>query len=231
MGWADWGLRWLWDCQCGRLRFSAQTRPRTLEDARTRARTCAPARARACGSESPVVSLARGRGQLVERLRELAELRATQCRIHEGADPAPPPDTGAICFLHAEGRGSGACAGAEDRRLRRSRQREGAAEWRRPPQLDGASGPVQSLLVRLTVEEPRAEPDEVVAQLVRDAVRRELPILTVEARTSSTAMEQAANVAAWLQDLDRKDSSAEASRRLVAWLLVRSQQSGSEAGG
>ena len=30
----------------------------------------------------------------MERLRELAELRATQCRIHEAADPAPPPDTG-----------------------------------------------------------------------------------------------------------------------------------------
>ena len=69
--------------------------------------------------------------------------------------------------------------------------------------IDGASGPVQSLLVRLTVEEPRSEPDEVVAQLVRDAVRRELPVLTVEARTSSGAMEEAAQVAAWLQDLDR----------------------------
>ena len=97
--------------------------------------------------------------------------------------------------------------------------------------IDGASGPVQSLLVRLTVEEPRSEPDEVVAQLVRDAVRRELPILTVEARTSPGAMEEAANVAGWLQDLDRNDTSAEASHRLVAWLLVRSEQSGSGAGG
>ena len=51
--------------------------------------------------------------------------------------------------------------------------------------IDGASGPVQALLVRLTVEEPRSEPDEVVAQLVRDTVRRELPVLTVEARTST----------------------------------------------
>ena len=97
--------------------------------------------------------------------------------------------------------------------------------------IDGASGPVQSLLVRLTVEEPRAEPDEVVAQLVRDAVRRELPVLTVEARTSSTAMEEAAKVAGWLQDLDRHDSSAEASLRLVAWLLVRSQKNGSGSDG
>jgi hypothetical protein len=93
--------------------------------------------------------------------------------------------------------------------------------------IDGASGPVQSLLVRLTVEEPRSEPDEVVAQLVRDTVRRELPVLTVEARTSPAAMEEAAAVARWLQDLDRHDTSAEASRGLVAWLLVRAQRNGS----
>jgi DNA primase len=97
--------------------------------------------------------------------------------------------------------------------------------------IDAAPGPVQSLLVRLTVEEPRAEPDEVVAQLVRDAVRRELAVLTVEARSSSAAMEEATAVAGWLQDLDRNESSAEASRRLVAWLLVRAQQIGSGSGG
>jgi DNA primase len=93
--------------------------------------------------------------------------------------------------------------------------------------IDGASGPVQALLVRLTVEEPRAEPDEVIAQLVRDTVRRELPILTVEARTSTPAMQEATEVAGWLQDLDRSDTSAEASLRLVAWLLVRAHSSGS----
>ncbi len=93
--------------------------------------------------------------------------------------------------------------------------------------IDGASGHVQGLLVRLTVEEPRAEPDEVVAQLVRDTVRRELPVVTVEARTSREAMQEAVEVAGWLQDLDRSDTAAEASRRLVAWLLVRSQPRGS----
>jgi hypothetical protein len=66
--------------------------------------------------------------------------------------------------------------------------------------IDGASGHVQAMLVRLTVEEPRSEPDEVVTQLVRDTVRRELPVLTVEARTSPQAMQQAAEVAGWLQD-------------------------------
>jgi DNA primase len=93
--------------------------------------------------------------------------------------------------------------------------------------IDGASGHVQAMLVRLTVEEPRSEPDEVVAQLVRDTVRRELPVLTVEARNSPQAMQEAAEVAAWLQDLDGSSTSAEASRRLVAWLLVRAQTNGS----
>lgn len=93
--------------------------------------------------------------------------------------------------------------------------------------IDAASGPVQALLVRLTVEEPRSDPDEVVAQLVRDAVRRELPVLTVEARTSTDAMAEAVDVAGWLQDLDRSATAADASRRLVAWLVVRAHSSGS----
>ena len=94
--------------------------------------------------------------------------------------------------------------------------------------IDSAPGRVQTLLVRLTVEEPRSAPDEVVSQLVRDTVRRELPILAVEARTSTQAMEDTAKVAVWLQELDDPAVSAEASRRLVAWLLVRARTNGSE---
>ena len=92
--------------------------------------------------------------------------------------------------------------------------------------IDTAPGRVQSLLVRLTVEEPRSEPDEVVVQLVRDTVRRELPLLAVEARTSTEAMAEAASVASGLQELDDPVLSAEAARRLVAWLSVRAQQDG-----
>jgi len=92
--------------------------------------------------------------------------------------------------------------------------------------IDVAPGRVQRLLVRLTVEEPRSEPDQVIDQLVRDVVRRELPQLAVEARTSTAALEEAAEVAARLQELDDPDSSAEASRRLVAWLLVRARTDG-----
>ncbi len=93
--------------------------------------------------------------------------------------------------------------------------------------IDAAPGRVQALLVRLTVEEPRSEPDEVVMQLVRDSVRRELPQIAVEARTSDDAMEEAAAVAAWLQELDDPESARQASARLVAWLLVRARRNGS----
>jgi len=92
--------------------------------------------------------------------------------------------------------------------------------------IDAAPGRVQPLLVRLTVEEPRSEPDEVVTQLVRDVVRRELPLLAVEARNSTRAMEDAARVAVWLQELDDPPAAAEATRRLVAWLLVRARADG-----
>ena len=37
--------------------------------------------------------------------------------------------------------------------------------------IDSAPPEVRALLVRLTVEEPRGEPDDVVLQLVRDAAR------------------------------------------------------------
>jgi hypothetical protein len=93
--------------------------------------------------------------------------------------------------------------------------------------IDAAPPAVQTLLVRLTVEEPRAEPDEVVAQLVRDAVRRELPVLTVEARSSAAAMDEATEVTGWLQGLDDPTAAVEASSRLVAWLVVRAERAGS----
>jgi DNA primase len=93
--------------------------------------------------------------------------------------------------------------------------------------IDTAPGRVQALLVRLTVEEPRSEPDEVVVQLVRDAVRRELPQLAVEARASDQAKAETAQVAGWLQELDDPAVSAEATRRLVAWLVVRARTNGS----
>ncbi len=94
--------------------------------------------------------------------------------------------------------------------------------------IDTAPPQVQALLVRLTVEEPTSEPGEVVSQLVRHAARRELRVITAEARTSAAAAQEAAAVTAWVQELDDPDASAAATARLVAWLVVRTRTSGPE---
>ena len=67
------------------------------------------------------------------------------------------------------------------------------------------------------------EPDDVVLQLVRDAARGELQLITAEARTSPEAVEEAAAAAAWVQELDDPAASVAATARLVAWLVVRAQ--------
>jgi DNA primase len=92
--------------------------------------------------------------------------------------------------------------------------------------IDGASADVAELLVRLTVEEPRWPADDVLKQLVRDATRRELTVLTTEARSHPAALEEAADVTTWIHALDGPDTSAEATERLVAWLVVRSETIG-----
>jgi len=89
--------------------------------------------------------------------------------------------------------------------------------------IDGSPPDVRALLLRLTVEEPMGQPDEVVLQLVRDAARKELTLITAEARTSPTAVQTAADAASWVQELDDPDASVAATARLVAWLVVRAQ--------
>jgi DNA primase len=87
--------------------------------------------------------------------------------------------------------------------------------------IDTSLPPVRALLVRLTVEEPTGEPDEVVSQLVRDAVRRQLTLATREARTSPEAAVEAAAASVWVQELDDPAASTAATARLVAWLVVK----------
>jgi DNA primase len=87
--------------------------------------------------------------------------------------------------------------------------------------IDTSTPAVRALLVRLTVEEPKGEPDEVVSQLVRDAVRRQLTLATREARTSPEAAAEAAAASVWVQELDDPTAAAAASARLVAWLMVK----------
>ncbi|MGH9080806.1 MAG: DNA primase [Acidimicrobiales bacterium] len=92
--------------------------------------------------------------------------------------------------------------------------------------IDSSAPQVRALLVRLTVEEPTSEPDDVVLQLVRDAARRELRVITSEARTSAAAAQEAVDATAWVQELDDPDGSAAATARLVAWLVVRARTDG-----
>jgi hypothetical protein len=96
--------------------------------------------------------------------------------------------------------------------------------------IDGGTPEVKALLMRLTVEEPTGEPDEVVLQLVRDAARRQLTNLTTEVRTSPEAGIEAVEVARWLQELDIPGASVTATARLVAWLIVRSTAESSGQG-
>jgi DNA primase len=96
--------------------------------------------------------------------------------------------------------------------------------------IESAPPQVRALLVRLTVEEPMGEPDDVVLQLVRDAARGELQVITAEARTSPEAAREAAAAAAWVQELDDPAASVAATARLVAWLVVRAQMDTSGRG-
>jgi DNA primase len=89
--------------------------------------------------------------------------------------------------------------------------------------IDSSPPEVRALLVRLTVEEPMGEPDEVVLQLVRDASRQELNLIAAESRTSPEAGQEAADVAGWVQELDDPRASVAATARLVAWLVMRAQ--------
>jgi DNA primase len=95
--------------------------------------------------------------------------------------------------------------------------------------LARADEEVANLLARLVVEEPVGDPGDVVAQLVREAARRELAGITVEARRSPDAAAQAAAEAAWvrpsIEALDDPATVTEASERLVAWLMGRGQVS------
>jgi DNA primase len=97
--------------------------------------------------------------------------------------------------------------------------------------VDSADPDVAGLLRRLSVEEPvppedpRADPAEpVVAQLVREAVRRELAERQAAARTGGGELAlvplaiETATVRRWLEDLDDPSHGREAADRLLAWL-------------
>jgi DNA primase len=90
-----------------------------------------------------------------------------------------------------------------------------------PQAMDAAPPEVRALLVRLVVEEPVGQPEEVVLQLVRHAARQELAEAAREARTSPAVAAQAASATVWVQELDDPATATAATDRLVAWLVGR----------
>jgi DNA primase len=89
---------------------------------------------------------------------------------------------------------------------------------------------VAGLLRRLIVEEPRADADDVVAQLVRIASRRALADVEAQARLSPDAFSRLAPLTARvrhdLDELDDPGTGIAAADRLLAWLAGDGEESG-----
>jgi DNA primase len=100
--------------------------------------------------------------------------------------------------------------------------------------IDAASPDVADLLRRIAVEEPLvpddplADPGEVVVLLVREATRRALADLQVQARTAPEGFDstnaETARVRLWLEELGDPSDGSEATRRLLAWLFDRRRE-------
>jgi DNA primase len=99
----------------------------------------------------------------------------------------------------------------------------------------GAPPEVAALLRRISVEEPiissdpLADPaDAVVTQLIREAARRAMADLGVQARSAGGDLgainAETGRVRHWLEELDDPESSRAAADRLLAWLLPRGQE-------
>jgi len=87
---------------------------------------------------------------------------------------------------------------------------------------------VAILLRRLAVEEPAADADDVVVQLVWIASRRALAGLESEVRLSPGSLAELAPVTARVsrdvQELEDRERASAASQRLVAWLVERGEE-------
>jgi hypothetical protein len=101
--------------------------------------------------------------------------------------------------------------------------------------IEGSAPEVADLLRRVTVEEPfvpdgtLGDPvDAVIAQLLREAARRELALLGARARTNPVELEGASlltgQVKRWLAELEDPASCRESADRLLAWLNASGQE-------
>jgi DNA primase len=90
-------------------------------------------------------------------------------------------------------------------------------------------GPEVALLLRrLAVEEPKADADNVVVQLVRLAARRALARIDARARTSPESFAELASVIGGVmktvEDLDEPELATGAAESLLAWLLETGEE-------
>jgi len=93
----------------------------------------------------------------------------------------------------------------------------------------GAAAPdASALLQRLAVEETDADPDDVIALLVKQAVTRAIVELEACARESVLVVPEVAQTLAWLkpavEQLHDPDNRIGACDRLVAWLVQRGEE-------
>lgn len=86
------------------------------------------------------------------------------------------------------------------------------------------------LLRRMMVEEPAADADDVIVQLVRASARRALARVEAQARLEPDSVAQLAMITARvrrdLEDLDEPDRASEAADRLLAWLAEPGEENG-----
>jgi DNA primase len=94
-------------------------------------------------------------------------------------------------------------------------------------QAEDEAPDVAVLLRRLAVEEPAADADDVVVQLVWNATRRALADLESESRLSPDAFAELSRVSALvhadLEELKDGDEGIKAADRLLAWLIERGE--------
>ena len=94
--------------------------------------------------------------------------------------------------------------------------------------LSAADPEASALLGRLAVEEPDAEPSDVVNLLIRRAAERALADLQTESRVSPDRGDELLKLTAWvkvtMEQLPDPDTGIDAGRRLVAWLAERCEE-------
>ena len=101
-----------------------------------------------------------------------------------------------------------------------------------PEAIDRADPAAATLLQRLAVEEADTDPDDVIALLVERAARRAVAELDAEVRSGSEKMQELSPLIGWVkrsvEELRETSTSVEAATRLVAWLAKRAEEDASD---